>query len=355
MDVHGRISSVNNKLIQNGRAVLVTGGAGYIGSHCCKALSQEGFIPVCFDDLSTGHREFVRWGPLVRGDIRNEAALIDAIKRFNVVATLHFAAVSSVGESVAQPQKYYHTNVLGTLTVLRAMELCGCDKFLFSSSGAVYGDCGDRANLDERAACDPINPYGRSKLMIERILDDYRQAEGLRSFAFRYFNACGADPDGDLGELRTLETHLIPRAMRAVFDRRLKFSIYGDDYATPDGTAIRDYIHVSDLAAAHVRALELLMDGHTGCVLNLGSSVGHSVRTVLAAIERETRCPIPHTVRPRRAGDPAVLVADPNAASNLLKITPTLSDLGTIIRTAWAWHASKADRAALEPTSTTLR
>jgi UDP-glucose 4-epimerase len=250
---------------------------------------------------------------------------------------MHFAASSLVGESVLDPRKYYANNVGGTLSLLDAMREAGCHRLVFSSTGAVYGNADSKA-LPESYPCEPINPYGASKWMIERILADYRRGYGLASFALRYFNASGADASGALGEKREHETHLIPRAMMALQGHLADFAVFGDDYDTPDGTAIRDYIHVTDLAAAHILALKLLMQGHCGGVFNLGTGKGFSVREILAAIAAETGRAVPHAIKPRRPGDPAYLVADPSAARNTLQFRPKHSDLATIVRTAWAWH-----------------
>jgi UDP-glucose-4-epimerase GalE len=317
-------------------AILVTGGAGYIGSHGCRALAAAGYHPVVFDNLSTGHRSFVS-GSLVVGDLLDKAALAGAFARHDIVAVMHFAAASLVGESVVDPQKYYRNNVIGTLTLLEAMREAGCHRLVFSSTGAVYGNADSKA-LTESYPCVPINPYGASKWMIERLLADYRSAYGIGAFCLRYFNASGADASGDIGEKRDNETHLIPRAMMALQGHIADFAVFGDDYDTPDGTAIRDYIHVTDLAAAHVEALKLLMQGHCGGAFNLGTGAGFSVRQILAAIAAETRREVPHVVKPRRPGDPTYLVADPTAAREVLKFHTRNSDLATIIRTAWAWH-----------------
>ena len=322
--------------MDDGPAILVTGGAGYIGSHCCRALTAAGYQPVVFDNFSTGHRSFVT-GSLVTGDLADRAALARAFAQHDIVAVMHFAASSLVGESVADPQKYYINNLVGTLSLLDAMREAGCNRLVFSSTGAVYGNADSKA-LPESYACAPINPYGASKWMIERVLSDYRNAYGLGSFALRYFNASGADASGGIGELRDNETHLIPRAMMALQGHVPDFAVFGDDYDTPDGTAIRDYIHVTDLAAAHVLALQLLLQGHRGGAFNLGTGTGFSVRQILAAIAAETGRAVPHVVKPRRAGDPTYLVADPTAARETLKFRAAHSDLPTIIRTAWAWH-----------------
>ena len=317
-------------------AILVTGGAGYIGSHCCRALEAAGYLPITYDNLSTGHRSFTT-GTLVVGDIADKATLARTFAEHGIVAVMHFAASSLVGESVADPQKYYVNNLAGTLVLLETMRAAGCDRLVFSSSGAVYGNADSRA-LPESHPCAPINPYGASKWMIERVLADYRSAYGFGSFALRYFNAACADPAGGIGEMREVETHLIPRAMMALQGHVPDFAVFGDDYDTPDGTAIRDYIHVADLAAAHVLALKLLLEGHNGGAFNLGTGNGFSVREILAAIAAETGREVPHIVKPRRAGDPTYLVADPSAARDTLKFQPVHSDLATIIRTAWAWH-----------------
>jgi UDP-glucose 4-epimerase len=317
-------------------AILVTGGAGYIGSHACRALRAAGYQPVVFDNFSTGHRSFVG-GPLVTGDLLDKAALDGAFARHDIVAVMHFAAASLVGESVVDPQKYYRNNVVGTLSLLDAMRTAGCHRLVFSSTGAVYGNADSNA-LSETYPCEPINPYGASKWMIERILADYRSAYRLGAFCLRYFNASGADAAGGIGELRDPETHLIPRAMMALQGHVGDFAVFGDDYDTLDGTAIRDYIHVTDLATAHVEALKLLMQGHAGGAFNLGTGTGFSVREILSAIAAETGRKVPHVVKPRRAGDPTYLVANPAAARETLNFRAQHSDLATIIRTAWAWH-----------------
>ncbi|WP_061026642.1 UDP-glucose 4-epimerase GalE [Bradyrhizobium sp. CCH5-F6] len=315
--------------------VLVTGGAGYIGSHACRALTAAGYQPVVYDNLSTGHRSFVS-GPLVTGDLLDGAMLARAFADHKITAVMHFAAASLVGESMTDPQKYYINNVQGTLSLLQAMRNAGCHRIVFSSTGAVYGNADSKA-LPEDFPCAPINPYGASKLMIERMLADYRTAYGFGAFCLRYFNASGADPAGGIGEMRDNETHLIPRAMMAL-QGHVEFAVFGNDYDTPDGTAIRDYIHVTDLAAAHLAALKLLEDGHAGGSFNLGTGSGFSVREILDAIRLETGREVPHTVKPRRAGDPTYLVADPSAARKVLNFVPRHSDLPTVIRTAWAWH-----------------
>jgi UDP-arabinose 4-epimerase len=320
-----------------GKAVLVAGGAGYVGGHACKALAQAGFVPVVLDNLSTGHRGFVRWGPLVEGDIRDAAGVADAIRRHDCAAVLHFAACAYVGESVVDPAKYYDNNVSGTLSLLAGMRAAGCESLVFSSTCAVYGQPA-AVPISEETRPEPINPYGASKLMVERILADFGHAHGLRSVALRYFNACGADPGGEIGELRDPETHLIPRAMMALRGHIQDFAVFGSDFDTPDGTAIRDYIHVADLADAHVAALTSLLGGASGGVFNLGTGRGYSVREVLHAIEREAGEQLPAVTGSRRPGDPAALVADPARAKAELGFKPGRSSLETIVRTAWSWH-----------------
>ena len=369
-------------------AILVTGGAGYIGAHACRALDAAGCQPIVYDDLSTGHRSFVR-GPLVIGNLLlDKAKLARVFSQHEIAAVMHFAAASLVGESMSDPQKYYINNVAGTLSLLEAMHSAGCRRIVFSSTGAVYGNADSKA-LPEDYPCAPINTYGATKWMIERMLADYRSAYGFGAFCLRYFNASGADASGGIGELRDNETHLIPRAMMALqghlsdfavfgddYDTpdgtairdyihvtdlaaahvaALKlllqghlpgFAVFGDDYETPDGTAIRDYIHVTDLAAAHVAALKLLLEGHAGGAFNLGTGTGYSVREILDAIADETGRAVPHVVKPRRPGDPAHLVADVSAARKVLDFAPAHSDLPTIIRTAWAWHQQAHPRKA---------
>ena len=315
----------------------MTGGAGYVGAHACKAVQKAGYLPVVFDNLSTGHESFVRWGPLVVGDVRDSAAVLNAIRSHEVRAVLHFAASAYVGESVTDPQKYYENNVMGSLSLLRAMLEAGSRMLVFSSSCAIYGEP-EELPIRETTPQNPVNPYGASKAMVERMLIDYTQAYDFRSIALRYFNAAGADPDGDVGELRDPETHLIPRAMMTIQGYLPHFAVFGSDYDTPDGTAIWDYIHVSDLAEAHVAALRRLLAGSGSDVFNLGTGRGVSVRQVLDAVATETGEILKVVIGPRRQGDPAELVADASQSKVKLGFTPRLSDLKTIIRTAWGWH-----------------
>lgn len=324
-------------------SVLVTGGAGYIGSHACKALAAAGYSPVAFDNLSLGDRRFVHWGPLVEGDTRNAGAIADALRRYEAIAVMHFAAVSSVGESIVDPGLYYGNNVGGLIGVLQGMREAGCETIVFSSTAAVYGEPATTP-IAETAAPAPINPYGQSKWIGERILADHGRAHGLRSIALRYFNAAGADPDGEIGEFRKVETHLIPRALMAIQGHVDDFQVFGSDFPTPDGTAVRDYIHVTDLAQAHVLALRRVLQTPGNEVFNVGTGIGFSVREVLDAIAVETGHDPVVPTGGRRLGDPAVLVADGSRAQNLLGFMPQHSDLKTIVRTAWRWHQKSHPR-----------
>jgi UDP-arabinose 4-epimerase len=322
-------------------AILVTGGAGYIGSHACKALAQEGFTPIAFDNLVLGHRDAVRWGPLVEADIRDEDAVGETIRKYAIEAVIHFAAFAYVGESVGAPAKYYRNNVGGTLSLLDACRSAGVDKLVFSSSCATYG-VPDVLPITEAAPQRPINPYGRTKLVVEQVLADYAHAYGSRHIALRYFNAAGADPDGEIGERHDPETHLIPLALLAAAGRREALEVFGEDYDTPDGTCIRDYIHVTDLARAHVLALRHLLDGGDSLALNLGSGSGSSIREVIGSVEHVTGRKVPHVTKPRRPGDPPVLYADPSLAKERLGFETELSDLNTIVGTAAAFLGLEA-------------
>ena len=318
-------------------AILVTGGAGYVGSHACKALAREGFQPIVLDNLVYGHEPAVRWGPLERGDISDRARLDELFEQYQPAAVMHFAAFAYVGESVADPGKYYRNNVAGTLTLLEAMRDHGVGTLVFSSTCATYG-IPDRVPIPESAPQRPINPYGTSKLMVEMMLRDFESAHNIRSMVLRYFNAAGADPVGELGELHDPETHLIPLALDAASGSGPPLTIFGDDYDTPDGTCIRDYVHVSDLADAHVVALQSLERGGKSAAYNLGTGSGISVREVLGAIERVTGLAVPHSIGTRRPGDPASLISDATRAASELGWQPQLSDLDTIVATAWTWH-----------------
>lgn len=320
------------------KRIFVTGGAGYVGSHCCKAFANEGWDVVVYDNLSRGWRDFVRWGELIEGDLLDAAGLSQAVAECDPDAVAHFAALAYVAESVASPELYYRVNVCGTLNLLDAMRISGVDKLVFSSTCATYGTP-DRLPIDETTAQAPINPYGWSKLFVERMLADHAAAHGLRYAALRYFNAAGADPDGQIGERHDPEPHVIPLAIRGALSGDYVFTIHGGDYDTRDGTAVRDYIHVADLADGHVRALRYLMDGGAAAVFNLGTGVGTTVAEIASAVERIAGRSFPREIGPRRAGDPPTLVASAEKAKRVLDWSPTRSEIETIISTAWRWHA----------------
>lgn len=314
----------------------MTGGAGYIGSHACKALAQAGYEVVVYDNLIAGHREAVKWGTLVEGDITDLAAVRRALREHRINAVMHFAAFLDVGESVREPVKYYRNNVGGALTVLEAMALEGVSLFVFSSTCATYGEPRETP-IPETHPQQPINSYGDSKLAIERALPHFERAHGIRWIALRYFNAAGADPDGEIGEDHAPEIHLIPRAIDAATGGA-GLTVFGDDYPTPDGTCLRDYIHVADLADAHVKALQRIAGGGASNAYNLGTGTPQSVRAVIDAVERVTGKSVPWTLGPRRPGDPAALYAAPGKARSELGWSPRHADLDAIVRTAWAWH-----------------
>jgi UDP-arabinose 4-epimerase len=316
------------------RTVLVTGGAGYIGAHACRALAAAGLLPVAYDNLCFGHREDVRWGPLVHGDLNDREALARALRAHRPDAVLHFAAYAFVGESVADPGRYYRNNVCGSLALLEAMRDHGVRDLVFSSTCAVYGV--PRATpIAEDHPQDPISPYGRTKQHMERMMADFADAHGLRFVALRYFNAAGADPEGRIGERHDPETHLIPLVLDAALGRRPAITVFGADYPTPDGTCVRDYIHVDDLADAHLLALERLRAGGAERAFNLGNGSGHSVREVIAAVERVTGRKVPVAFGERRPGDPPALVGDASLAKATLGWRPRYADLDVIVRHAW--------------------
>ncbi len=315
--------------------VLVVGGAGYVGSHTCAALADAGYVPVTLDDLSTGYEDAVRFGPFVRGDVRDADTLDAAMTEHAPVAVLHFAALSLVGESVADPVRYWRDNVLGAAELVAACVRHGVRSFVFSSSAAVYGTPAS-VPIPETAPLLPVNPYGRTKRAVEELLEDAHAAHGLRSFRLRYFNAAGAEPARGLAERHEPETHLIPLVLQVATGDREHIAMFGTDYPTPDGTCVRDYVHVADLADAHVAALRALLDGHAGGALNLGTGRGASVREVIEVARDVTGHPIPAVEAPRRAGDPAALVADPGRAGTELGWVPTRSDLRSMVADAWA-------------------
>jgi UDP-glucose-4-epimerase GalE len=317
--------------------ILVTGGAGYIGSHTCKQLKAAGYTPVTFDNMVYGHEWAVKWGPLVKGDIQDRAALDAAFAKYAPAAVIHFAAYTYVGESVEDPGKYYRNNVYGTVNMLEAMRDHNCGNIIFSSTCATYG-VPETMPMTEQLPQRPINPYGWTKLMIEQVLRDFEHAHGIKHMALRYFNAAGADPDGEIGEDHDPETHLIPLTVLAGLGRRGPIKIFGQDYPTPDGTAIRDYIHVTDLADAHVLGLGVLLDGGESRMINLGTGHGASVREVVDAVGRSLGTPVPAENAPRRAGDPPMLVADATRAKTELSWTPRYTNLDDIVGTACRWH-----------------
>lgn len=320
--------------------VLVTGGAGYIGSHACKALAQAGYTPISYDNLACGHPWAVRWGPLEIGDISDRQQLDSLIEKYKPHAVMHFASYADVGESVRDPQKYYRNNLVGTLTLLEAIRDHGIDKLVFSSTCATYG-IPQAATIHEEHPQQPINPYGASKLMIERILQDFDRAYGLRSIILRYFNAAGADLDAEIGEAHDPETHLIPLVLDAARGTRSAITVFGDDYETTDGTCIRDYIHVTDLANAHVLALRSLEAGSASAAYNLANGRGFSVKEVISAVEAVTGRRVPIIIGARRAGDPARLVGNAAKAGRELGWSPEHQSLSTIVESAWRWHSQR--------------
>lgn len=317
--------------------ILVTGGAGYVGAHCAKALHEAGHKSVVLDNLSTGHREFVRWGPLIEGDVRDGGVLDRLLVAERFDAVMHFAAHALVAESVTNPGLYYDVNVHGTNVLLSAMVRAGIPSIVFSSSCAVYGEPEDLP-ITELTVKAPVNPYGMTKLVCERMMDDFGVSHGLRSVRLRYFNAAGADPGAMIGEDHSPETHAIPSAIMAAMGFRSEFVVFGTDYVTEDGSAVRDYIHVSDLAAAHIKALEYLLEGGPTVAANLGTGKGSSVREIIAAVNHVSGREVPVRFAGRRSGDPATLVADPALARKLFGWTPTRSGLNTIVGDAWHWH-----------------
>jgi UDP-arabinose 4-epimerase len=320
--------------------IFVIGGAGYVGSHCCKRFASAGWRVVTFDNLSTGWREFVKWGPLIEGDILDRAGLNAAVRATQPDVVAHFAALSSVADSMADPGRYYRNNVQGSLNVLDALRAAETDKLVFSSSAAIYG-MPAAGPVTEAHPLAPINPYGATKLMAERMMADYGAAHGLRWVALRYFNAAGADPEGRIGERHHPETHLIPLAMRSLLGDDQVFTVCGGDYDTRDGAAIRDYVHVDDLASAHLAAADYLLAGGPPVALNLGTGRGASVLEVADTIERASGRILQRRIGPRRLGDPPMLVASNTLARERLDWTPKY-DLDEIVRTAWRWHGQDA-------------
>jgi UDP-arabinose 4-epimerase len=317
--------------------VLVAGGAGYIGAHVCRALDECGYLPVVYDNLSNGHSEAVRWGPLEFGELEDGMRLEAVLRRHHPIAVVHMAGLIAAGDSVTSPAAFYQNNVRATLTLLEAMRSCGVHRIVFSSSAGVYGEP-ETTPITERHPLNALNPYGATKAMVERILSDYAIAYGLRSVSLRYFNAVGAAPEGDIGEAHRHETHLVPLVLDAAAGLRPFIQIFGDDFPTPDGTCIRDYVHVCDLADAHVLALGYLDHCAGAEAFNLGSEKGASVRQVIDAAARVTARPIATRIMPRRPGDPAQLVADATRAKRVLGWCPGYDSLDQQIATAWKWQ-----------------
>lgn len=327
--------------------VMVTGGAGYIGSHVAKALASSGHEPITFDRLSTGHRSAVRWGPFIEGDLAHSELLQDVFRKYEIEAVLHFAASAYVGESMTDPGGYFQNNVANTLNLLDAMMAVGVSQIVFSSSCATYG-VPESLPVTESTPQRPINPYGESKLIAERVIRWYGEIHGLNWMALRYFNAAGADLDGELGEEHDPETHLIPLVIHAALGQRPHVDIFGTDYPTPDGTNIRDYVHVVDLADAHVRALHHVNEEKRNLALNLSAGRGYSVREVITKVEGVSELVVPVREGRRRPGDPAVLIGDARRAGEILGWKPRYSGLDNVIETAWAWetsHRGKGSRA----------
>lgn len=323
----------------NKQPVLVTGGAGYVGAHTCLALSEAGYKPVVYDNLSNGHEAFVQWGPFEKGDVRDACRLDAVIANHRPIAVMHFAALIEVGESVKSPGRFYDNNVRGALTLIEAARRGGVNAMVFSSTCATYGNpC--RMPMDESHPQEPLNPYGRSKLMVEQMLADYDRYIGFRSVCLRYFNAAGADEDGRIGERHEPETHAIPLAIQAALGQRRGFTLFGEDYDTRDGTAVRDYVHVLDLAEAHVRALNYLLDGGATTALNLGTGTGTTVRELIETIRRISGRPFDVEAAPRREGDAPMLVANNSLARAVLGWSPART-LDDIVSSAWNWHLAE--------------
>lgn len=317
--------------------VLVTGGAGYIGSHACKVLRASGYVPVTYDNLSTGWADAVKFGPLERGELTDRETLEDVFARYRPAAVMHFAALSQVGEAMREPGKYWHNNVAGSLSLIEAAVAAGCLNFVFSSTCATYGDQ-DGVVLDESSAQMPLNAYGASKRAIEDILRDFEASHGLKSVIFRYFNVAGADPEAEVGEHHRPETHLIPLMLEAIDGKRPALTVFGTDYDTPDGTCIRDYVHVMDLVEAHVLGLKWLEAGKGSRVFNLGTGTGFSVREVIDQSRAVTNRPVPFEEGPRRPGDAVRLVSGSTRAERELGWRPSRSTMDAMIADAWRWH-----------------
>lgn len=318
-------------------SILVSGGAGYIGSHINKQLNKEGYDTIVFDNLVYGHKEAVKWGKFVKGDLANSDDIEAVFNKYKIDAVFHFAAYAYVGESVNEPEKYYYNNVVNTLNLLKVMKKHGCNRIIFSSTCATYGEPA-KVPITEDMPQNPINPYGATKLMIERVFKDYNKAYDLNFVVLRYFNAAGADPECELGESHNPETHIIPLVLDAASGQREDIKVFGTDYDTPDGSCIRDYIHVTDLASAHLLALHYLENGKPSDFFNLGNERGTSVLEVVDSVKRVTGKDFKVTLAPRRSGDPAILVGSSEKAKKILGWKPEYSDIDAIIAHAWKWH-----------------
>jgi len=327
-------------------AVLVTGGAGYIGSQVCKTLAKAGFLPIAYDNLSTGHAYAVKWGQFVEADLADREALNGTFQKFQPKAVLHFAASALVVESMADPGKYYRNNLAGSLSLLDAMQSNRVPYLIFSSTCAIYGQP-KFVPLTEAHPPGPINPYGRSKWMVEQMIADFEAAFGIRSVALRYFNVAGADLETEIGENHTPETHLIPSVIQAALGVRKEIVVYGTEFPSRDGSAVRDYIHVQDLADAHVSALKWLIENKKSAQINLGTGTGHSVLEIIEAVQKFCGKPLPIRLEQARVGEPSNLTADNSRAKELLGWTPKRSDLPTLIESAWKWHQLLAENASL--------
>lgn len=317
--------------------ILIVGGAGYIGSHVNKELHKQGYKTIVLDSLVYGHKEFVQWGEFIQGDMGDKELLHSIFLKYDIEAVMHLAAFAYVGESVENPSKYYNNNVLKTVTLLDVMVECKINKFIFSSTCAVYGHS-DTLPIDEITLTNPINPYGKSKLMVEEILSDYNKAYDLNFIALRYFNAAGADLESEVGEKHLPETHLIPLVLDVAIAKREDIKVFGTDYDTHDGTAVRDYIHVSDIAKAHIKAFEYLVKKNTSDIFNLGNGKGFSVREIIHSVEKVTGKNIKTVDCPRREGDPSILIGNYSKAENILEWQPQISNIDEIIESAWLWH-----------------
>lgn len=327
-------------------AILVTGGAGYIGAHVCKALAKEGFLPVTYDNLSTGHAYAVKWGPFIQASLCEKEKLKETCLLYQPQAVIHLAASALVIESMQNPAKYYRNNFVGTLSLLETMQECNIRSLVFSSTCATYGQP-QFVPITEEHPQNPINPYAKSKLMLEHIMADFDATHGIKTISLRYFNAAGADLETEIGENHTPETHLIPSVIQTALGIRPEIVVYGTDFPSQDGSAIRDYVHVQDLASAHILALKLVLAEKKSHAINLGTGIGHSVLEVIQAVEKHSNLSVPVRFEEKRSGEPCTLVADNRLAHTLLNWTPKHSNLDSLIQSAWKWHELLSENAAV--------